>query len=142
MNALTHRVAVNAYLLFNDRFLLLKRTAPPLIWVPPGGRLHPDEDPLAGLKREIKEETSIEAKILRPVNTWFGLFHGNKLLSIDFLAICDSEDIILSEEHSAFQWLTIQELNKRQDEIFTYPNGFTFSDFEMAWKVYLSALHA
>ena len=55
----THLVAVNAFLLKDDKFLLLKRNDPPLIWGPPGGKLEINEDPVTGLIREVKEETNL-----------------------------------------------------------------------------------
>ncbi|MGB2694430.1 MAG: NUDIX domain-containing protein [Dehalococcoidia bacterium] len=33
-------------------------------WMPPGGHLLPDEDPVAGALREVREETGIEAELL------------------------------------------------------------------------------
>lgn len=40
----THRIAVNAFLIHEDRFLLLKRAQKPFIWGPPGGKLQIDYD--------------------------------------------------------------------------------------------------
>ncbi|MDD5088408.1 MAG: NUDIX domain-containing protein, partial [bacterium] len=51
----THRVAVGAYIFRGDRVLLVKRRNPPLTFAPPGGKLHVDEDPVAGLRREVRE---------------------------------------------------------------------------------------
>lgn len=46
-----------------DRTLLLwhKRLQ---MWVPPGGHLEADEDPVSAVLREIREETGLEAKVL------------------------------------------------------------------------------
>lgn len=33
-------------------------------WLPPGGHLLPDEDPVAGALREVREETGVEAELL------------------------------------------------------------------------------
>ena len=49
----THRVAVNAFVIYKETFLLLKRANEPFIWGPPGGRLHIDEDPIRGLASAI-----------------------------------------------------------------------------------------
>ena len=82
----THRVAVIGYLVRDGRFLLLKRTTPPRVWAPPGGRLEPDEDPLAGLRREVREETGLSVEILAPVETWFGRLTGERpMLSVNYL---------------------------------------------------------
>ena len=34
------------------------------MWVPPGGHLEPDEDPVSAVLREIREETGLEAEVL------------------------------------------------------------------------------
>lgn len=34
------------------------------MWVPPGGHLEPDEDPVTAVLREIREETGLEAQVL------------------------------------------------------------------------------
>ena len=134
---LTHRVAVNAFLINSDRFLLLKRTREPLIWGPPGGRLHPDEDPLQGLKREVLEETGLEIKVFDPVVTWFGEFNQTTLLSVDYLCQSDRDDVVLSKEHDAHCWLTFEMLNTNQNIYFSPNLGFDLSNFSSAWISYL-----
>jgi len=136
-NQHTHRIAVNAYLLRAGKFLLLKRATDPKIWVPPGGRLTVDENPEMGLIREVKEETGLDIAVIEPVNTWFGQWKGNWLLSIDYLAYAKTAQLTLSEEHLQAYWVTLQELEKGspvklQDEL-----GFGLCDFQQAWKRHL-----
>jgi len=133
----THQVAVNAFLFNNDRFLLLKRTRKPLIWGPPGGRLFPDEDPHHGLRREVREETGLEIKILNPVVTWFGEFNQTRLLSLDYLCLTDLADVTLSDEHDDYCWLSLEKLRANHTEYVTPNLGFNLSDFNSAWKSYL-----
>ena len=95
---LSHQVAVNAFLINEDRFLLLKRSKAPFIWGPPGGRLKNHEDPHQGLEREVFEETGLNIRILCPVVTWFGEFNQIKLLSLDYLCLTDRNEIVLSRE--------------------------------------------
>ena len=40
------------------------------MWVPPGGHLEPNEDPLTAVLREIREEAGLEAQVL-PLNQTF-----------------------------------------------------------------------
>jgi len=51
------------FVVYGDKTLLLwhRRLR---MWVPPGGHLEADEDPVAAVLREIREETGLEAKIL------------------------------------------------------------------------------
>jgi 8-oxo-dGTP diphosphatase len=133
----THRVAVNAFLIHHNTFLLLKRAQKPLIWGPPGGKLMTDEDPIQGLQREVAEETGLQIKIFQPVTTWFGHFNNLPFISIDYLCTTDSDSIKLSQEHRNFRWLTIDELIKDKQLYFTSELGFKLSDFQLAWQTYL-----
>lgn len=133
----THQVAVNAYLIYEEKFLLLKRTKPPQIWGPPGGRLYQNEDPLQGLKREVYEETHLTINIIRPVTTWFGEFKGTLLLSIDYLCTSNKNSIFLSEEHNDYQWLTFSDLKRNAAKIIKPSIGFQLEDFYAAWQIYL-----
>jgi 8-oxo-dGTP diphosphatase len=131
----THLVAVNAFLLKNDKFLLLKRNDPPLIWGPPGGKLEINEDPIAGLKREVKEETNLDIEVVMPVTTWFGEFNNKKIFAVDYLCYYISGEITLSEEHNSYCWLTLPDLQKGEEKYFISESGFKLKDFEMAWKI-------
>jgi 8-oxo-dGTP diphosphatase len=133
----THRVAVNAFLLNKNTFLLLKRAQEPLIWGPPGGKMMVDEDPVLGLKREVHEETGLDIMVFQPVTTWFGHFNDFALLSIDYLCTCTSKSITLSDEHIDFRWLSIENLRNHQELYFSSVLGFKLSDYELAWKTYL-----
>jgi 8-oxo-dGTP pyrophosphatase MutT (NUDIX family) len=133
----SHQVAVNAYLICNREFLLLKRARVPAIWGPPGGRLKQDEDPQKGLKREVFEETGLNIDIHQPVTTWFGKFYSNPLLSIDYLCTAYRPNVVLSVEHTNYKWFALQELYKNRKSMFVSPYGFQFPDFLLAWVIYL-----
>jgi len=115
----SHRVAVNAFLIYGETFLLLKRANEPLIWGPPGGKLQIDEDPIQGLQREVREETGLQILVFQPVTTWFGYFHDAPLLSVDYLCTCIKNTVSLSNEHSDYQWLTIDNLRHDKNTYFT-----------------------
>lgn len=134
---LTHQVVVNAYLIKDNKFLLLKRSDPPHAWGPPGGKLNINEDPENGLKREVREETGMQIEIQVPVNVWFGNFQGKTFLSIDYLCAASGNNLQLSNEHTDFKWLTLQEIKKENKKYLFSPEGFQISDFELAWKTYL-----
>jgi 8-oxo-dGTP diphosphatase len=134
--AYSHQVAVNAYLLKEEKFLLLKRTRPPRIWSTPGGRLRPDEDPVDGLLREIREETQLKGEVIAPVNTWFGRWQNRMLLAIDYLVLYRRGQLKLSEEHSAGFWIGLDELRKGKPIRLKTGVGFQLADFERAWEFY------
>lgn len=132
----THRVAVNAYVFKNNKFLLLKRASEPRIWAPPGGRLHVDEDPLVGLQREVKEETNLDIEVLAPANTWFGFWKNNRyLLSIDYLVRLLGDEIKLSPEHTDYAWVSIAEMQAGERVSLDSEIGFTIEDFRNAKRL-------
>ena len=60
-----------ALLLDDDgRVLCVKQNYPPHEWTLPGGRVEPNESPLAALHREIMEETGCRIAIERHVGTY------------------------------------------------------------------------
>jgi len=131
----THKVAVVAYIVRGEKFLLLKRNNPPRIWAPPGGHLRRDENPIEGLKREIREETNLEIEVVAPVNTWFGEWNGYKLLSIDYLVRVTGGELRLSAEHTNSIWVSIAELRAGKPVALDPRLGFTLRDFENAKRL-------
>ena len=134
-NTLTHLIAVNAFLVKENKFLLLKRNDPPLIWGPPGGKLEINEDPILGLIREVKEETDLDIEVIMPVTTWFGEFNGKKILAIDYLCYYEKGEIKLSSEHNSYKWLSLADLQKNKEIYFISKSGFKLKDFQLAWKI-------
>ncbi|MBL0060657.1 MAG: NUDIX hydrolase [bacterium] len=139
MSDLTHRVAAAVYIFRDDRVLLLKRVAPPQTLAPPGGRLEIGEDPLHGALREVQEETGLTPEIFGVAQTWFGVYANgaSPILCINYLATCDSSELHLSNEHSAFVWATKYEIEaghiRTQDE---YGHGYRAHSFVEAFEKY------
>jgi len=133
---LTHLVAVNAFLVKDNKFLLLKRNDPPIIWGPPGGKLEMNENPIKGLKREVNEETGLDIEVKMPVTTWFGAFNDKKIFAVDYLCHFKSGKIILSEEHNSYKWLSLNDLIENSKEYFVSESGFKLKDFELAYNIY------
>ncbi len=129
----THQVAVIAYVYRDGKFLLLKRNHPPRLWAPPGGRLLPDEDPRQGIIREVKEETGFDIRILHTADVWFGEWLENSyLMSIDFLVEITGGDFRLSEEHSDYCWVSLEQLINGEPILLNDPEGFQIADFQHA----------
>lgn len=103
-------------IIFNKegKFLTLKRTstapARPNTWDFPGGDLEFGEDAINNMIREIKEETGLEVKDLKPFDVES---HVNKdgdfWITIGYMALAVSETIALSSEHNEFKWVTAEE---------------------------------
>ncbi|MCL4733904.1 MAG: NUDIX domain-containing protein [Candidatus Omnitrophica bacterium] len=129
----THAVAVTGYVYQKGKFLVLKRANQPLIWAPPGGRLKLDEDPHSGVLREVHEETGLNVQVVSLVDYWFGeIGTYGKLLSLDFLTLSDSDDVLLSNEHTDFAWATLDDLEHGNPPLGEDPSSFRLSDFQKA----------
>jgi len=134
---LSHQIAVNAYLVADEKFLILKRTDAPFLWGPPGGRLRRNEDPIKGLQREVFEETRLQIKVIQPITTWFGFFNQEQLLSIDYLSYTQDIEVHLSKEHSQYGWFSVDEVYEDRSFLFAHETGFQLSDFMRAWVLNL-----
>ena len=101
----------------NDKYLIVKRNDNddlyPGAWEFPGGHLEEGELLKDGLKRELQEEIGFKGDF-NPLITHYsdeikeenGKFIHN--LEIDFIINVDSNslDIVLSEEHSEYKWVS------------------------------------
>lgn len=110
------QVGVKAFLKNKDgKFLLLKRArnhGTTGEWDIPGGRINPETPLGENLKREIQEETglTLSAKplliaaqdIIKP---------GFHVVRLTYQGIIDGTPK-LSEEHSEYQWMTLEELTR------------------------------
>jgi len=137
-DVLTHRVAVGAYLFRGERILLLKRAKPPLTFAPPGGKLDLNEDPVEGLRREVREETGLEIELVGVAHTWFGSIHEDwpPLLGIDFVAESLAGDVILSDEHHEFMWATRADVQNGvmrllDDKLYGYAPEYILRAFDL-----------
>lgn len=111
-------VVVSAVIV-NDKneFLLTKRVDDDDFndkWQFPGGGLEFSEDPEQALKREIKEELSVDLKIIRLIPKVYSEVYGDcHLIFLFYLGkIEDNQKIILNEEASDYGWFSYQELIK------------------------------
>ena len=132
----THQLAVIAYVIRDDKFLLLKRNNEPKVWGPPGGRLEIDENPSEGLLREIREETGLDIEVIGILDVWHGTYRDSILTSIDYIAKCKAGEARLSSEHSGYRWATIDELKNGNPLLGETKSSFLLKDFEKAWIQY------
>lgn len=103
----------------NGEILALKRTMGDDFragcWDLPGGRYEEGEDVMDAIKREIKEEVSLNTLTIRPIYLTSGINFANQLMSgkTVFAAchLCTKwEGIVkISDEHVEYRWVTPQE---------------------------------
>lgn len=108
-------IAIKCVAYFNGKYLLLTKTeeerkgdASDSSWDLPGGRVNYKEATEEAAKREMKEETSLTIKqlFLKSASTVIRP-DGLHLLILTYKCICESDDVILGEEHSSFKWFDI-----------------------------------
>lgn len=112
-------VAVKAIIKKGNEFLIIKKsnteTVTPNNYDIPGGRIKFGEDVETALIREIKEETGLNINIKCPTNVWtFKVKDDFQLVGITFLCEFVSGDLLLSEEHESFEWLTSKDIFNRE----------------------------
>ncbi len=76
-----------AYIVSGGRTLLLWHGKLKM-WLPPGGHLEPNEDPVQGAKREALEESGLEVEVIPPTD----------LLVVDSPAVVAPPEVILIED--------------------------------------------
>lgn len=115
---------VLAAAIFDDgRLLLVRRASGDSFlagyWEIPGGGREPLEAWDDCLRREIREETSLEIEIVRPFSVW--TYPNPKedqgkvldVLEVDFIATPVAGSVVqLSEEHEEYVWASEKELNQ------------------------------
>ena len=102
-------IAVKAFIVRDGRLLLIQRGQDrphkPGVWDIPGGRLDQGEDISAGLRREAKEESGLDVRILAPIDLHhFVRDDGQQIAMLIFLCAADSGEVRLSHEHQNYQW--------------------------------------
>jgi len=120
-------VAVSALIWRGDEILILHRVQPPLIWVPPGGRVEAGEQPDAALLREVQEETSLQnAQIVAPCIIEAGMHDGHDILFLDYVChYVDGAIALDPTEHDAWQWVSLKWLEAAPVVLDVAPGGET-----------------
>ncbi len=77
----------------------------------PGGRVEPGETPRQAVRREIEEETGLEARILAATGACHHVTSKNRVVQI-YGFVCESTggQFRLSHEHVGHVWLSLEEL--------------------------------
>lgn len=96
----------------NGLILACQRSAAmymPLKWEFPGGKLEQDEDEVACILREIKEELNIEINIIQKLRSFIHDYQSFQIELIPFIAEIQRGKIVL-KEHLQYKWLKKEDL--------------------------------
>ena len=127
------RIAAKAFIVKKGKVLILRESTKYSEgtnagrWDFPGGRLKPGENFIEALRRETKEECGLEVEVGKPiyVGEWRPTIKGapTQIIGIFFLCAPETKEIKLSEDHSEFKWVPLDEY-KSYDQV--APNDEVF----------------
>ena len=111
-------VAVAAIILREGKVLAMRRAltkdAGAGLWETLSGRVSPGEEPLESVKREIQEECGLAVSIEeRPFTVYQAFRKDIPMIVIVYRAHYLSGEVLPSDEHDAFDWLTPGEFAER-----------------------------
>ena len=117
------KISAKSFIVKDGKLLILKRASndihKPDVWEIPGGRLDYGEDPHNGVKRETREEAGIDIEVIHPLNIrHFTRDDGQIITMLIFLCKPLEEDIKISEEHSDFEWIPLNNCKNKLSSFF------------------------
>ncbi|MFA5871891.1 MAG: NUDIX hydrolase [Parcubacteria group bacterium] len=97
-----------------DKYLILLRCPEnntfPLYWDFPGGKLKKNENPIDGIKREVREETNLEIEPLGIEGIYEMAVNDSDCRFTIYSTQPSSGDVKLSSEHVACRWADKNEI--------------------------------
>ncbi len=135
MENIRFHITVKAIVIYHQKILILKRVRPSSdglgYWELPGGGLEYGETPHEALIRELKEETGLDIKIIKPVYTFTAIRPDYQTVRIGFLTIPTNDHVQLSHEHTDYQFVS-------STELLQYIDKKIYDDIIMTLKEYES----
>jgi 8-oxo-dGTP diphosphatase len=108
-------VAMKAFIVHDEKVLLVREAGAYAdgthegVYELPGGRMKPGENFLDSLYREVKEETSLNVTVVRPlyVDEWRPTVRREtwQIVGVFFVCSTDNPAVVLGDEHDAYEWI-------------------------------------
>ena len=96
-----------------NKVLLLQRNDGNNVWEILGGKRENDEDIVDALKREVQEETGLIINEYKLVYV-SPIFENHPVLkpflNIGYLCFVENSDVVISNEHIDYKWVSVEEL--------------------------------
>ncbi len=107
----------------NGKFLIMLRSPDvrsfPKHWDFPGGKLELGETLIAGVEREVLEETGLKVEAVKIVGAYvFKMKDAERRFTVWSAKLLSDEEVKLSQEHTDFRWATKEEILRLKTEPF------------------------
>ncbi len=108
---------MTGFLRDNDKILIIRRSTKddflPGYYELPGGKVEFGEDPAEAVKREFKEETGLDVKVMKPIYV-FHFFRTKDMHVVDITFMVERADtldkVVLSHDHDDYKWIRVDEI--------------------------------
>lgn len=133
MENIKFHITVKGIVIYHHQILILKRVKPSSdglgYWELPGGGLEYGETPHQALIRELKEETNLDIKILKPVYTFTAIRPHYQTVGIGFLCVPTNNHVVISHEHTEYKFV-------HSNELLNYIDKKIYDDIILTLKEY------
>jgi|SRR3989344_8490756 len=115
------KIVLGGVVMKDGKVLILQRhkneDVYPNMWELPSGKREPLEPSEDSLMREVREETGLDIKMVMPFSVFdYQIEKPDEIrdsTQINFLVTSvNDKNVVLSEEHQAFVWITKEEIDK------------------------------
>jgi len=135
MENIKFHITVKGIVIYKNKVLILKRVKPSTdglgYWELPGGGLEYGETPHQALIRELKEETGLDIKIIKPVYTFTAIRPDYQTVGIGFLSIPTNDHVQISHEHTEYKFVNTYEIKEYLNEKIYNDIILTIKEYEL-----------